>query len=461
VIVGVASVRINFLSNLVGSIATAAILLAVLPIYLHYLGADAFGLIGVYTMLVGVAGLLDMGLTPALSRELALQSASMQGRIQIRCTVRTLEICYASTAVIIFGFAFILVPTLAQGWLKPTNLSAATVQQCLQIMSLQLAFQLPLSFYTGGFVGMQRQGLMNILNTAMTAVRAGSTVLLLYTFNPDVVIFFIWQVIVTAAHLLLMALCLWKILPAGGAVFKLEILKRLWRYAAGMIGITALSILLTQLDKIILSRTLSLEHFGYYMLAWNIASVLLRPIGPVHNAWLPKMTQLAMADNVHELAKLYHKGAQLVNLLVVPVAIFVAVFSHQVLYLYTGSRQLADATATALVLLTIGSACNALMNIPYALTLAYGWTKFAIYQNILASIVVLPLTYWASTQYGLNGGGVGWMVVNVLYIAISLNFIHRRYLKMELKQWYVGNFTLYFRENYSYIKTLFKHVPTR
>jgi O-antigen/teichoic acid export membrane protein len=461
VIVRVASVRVNFLSNLVGSIATAAVLLAVLPIYLHYLGADAFGLIGVYTMLIGVAGLLDMGLTPALSRELALQSASLQGRLQIRCTVRTLEICYASASVFIFGLAYFLVPMLALGWLKPNNLSAATVQLCLQIMSLQLVFQLPLSFYTGGFVGMQRQGLMNILNTAMTAVRAGSTVFLLYTFTHDVVIFFVWQAIITAVHLLLMALCLWKILPTGIAVFKLKILKRLWRYAAGMIGITALSILLTQLDKIILSRTLSLEHFGYYMLAWNIASVLLRPVGPVHNAWLPRMTQLAMVDNVRELAKLYHKGAQLVNLLVVPIAILIAVFSHQVLYLYTGSSKLADATATALVLLTIGSACNALMNIPYALTLAYGWTKFAIYQNVLASMVVLPLTYWASTRYGLNGGGVGWMVVNVLYIAISLSFIHRRYLKTELKQWYVGNFTLYFRENYSYIKTFFKHEPTR
>jgi O-antigen/teichoic acid export membrane protein len=461
VIVRVSSVRVNFLSNFIGTVVTAVILLAVLPIYLHYLGTDAFGLIGVYTMLIGIAVLLDMGFTPALSRELALQSATIQGRLQIRCTVRTLEICYASAAVFIFGLAFVLVPMLARGWLKPTNLSAATVQQCLQIMSLQLALQLPLSFYTGGFVGMQRQGLMNVLNTAMTAVRAGSTVLLLYAFNSDVVMFFIWQAIVTAVHLVLMALYLWKILPAGIAIFRLEVVKRLWRYAAGMIGVTALSILLTQLDKIILSRTLSLEHFGYYMLAWNIASILLRPVGPVNNAWLPKMTQLAMAGNIDELAKLYHKGAQLVNLLVVPAAIFIVIFSHQILHLYTGSEKLADATATALVLLTIGSACNALMNIPYALTLAYGWTRFAIYQNILASIVVVPLTYWASTQYGLNGGGVGWMIVNVLYIAISLSFIHGRYLKMELKQWYVGNFTLYFRENYFYIKTLFKHEPTR
>jgi O-antigen/teichoic acid export membrane protein len=226
-------------------------------------------------------------------------------------------------------------------------------------------------------------------------------------------------------------------------------------------SITALSILLTQLDKIILSRTLSLEQFGYYMLAWNVASLLLRPAGPVLSAWLPRLTQLATLGSTDELARLYHKGAQLVNVLVVPAAIIVAIFSHQILYIYTGNKSLADSAAVALTLLSIGSACNALMHMPYALTLAYGWTKFAIYQNILASLVIVPLTYWASTQYGLDGGGLGWMVVNVLYIALSLKFIHRQYLKTELKQWYIGNFTLYLRENYSYIKTLFKHEPNR
>ncbi len=455
------SVKFNFLSNLVGGLASAIILIVVTPVYLQFLGADAFGLIGVFVTLTGIATLLDMGLTPALTRELAQKSATPEGCIQIRSTVRTLELIYAGATVFIFAIAFVLLPLLAVSWLKPSSLSIKIIQQCLELMAVQLALQLPLSFYSGGFVGMQKQVLMNGLNFGMIAIRAIGAVILLIEFDADVVTFFIWQAIITAAHLLVVALSLWRVLPAGQARFKPEILKRLWGYAAGMLGITALSILLTQLDKIILSRTLSLEQFGYYMLAWNVASLLLRPAGPVFSAWLPKMTQLATLGNTDELARLYHKGAQLVNLLVVPAAIVVAIFSNQILYAYTGNKSLADSTAIALTLLSIGSACNALMHMPYALTLAYGWTRFAIYQNILASIVVVPLTYWASTQYGLNGGGVGWMIVNVLYIAISLSFIHRRYLKMELKHWYVGNFTLYFRENYSYIKTLFKHEPTR
>lgn len=455
------TVQRNFVSNFIGSSAAALILLLVTPVYLRYLGPEAFGLIGVFITLTGIATLLDMGLTPALTRELAILSATGEGSRAIRSTVRTLEIIYFAVALLALALAYHAVPLLGVHWLKPSGLSTTVVKQCLELMTVQLALQLPLSFYTGGLIGMQKQGLMNAVNTMVAAVRATGAVVLLIIFHADVISFFIWQSAITGVHLLVVGLSLWMGLPLGVSQFRLDALRRIWRYAAGMVGITALSVFLTQLDKIILSRTLSLEHFGYYMLAWNLASMLLKPAGPVFNAWLPRMTQLASVGSTEELALLYRKGAQLLNLLVVPAAILVSIFSYQVLHLYTGSAVVAEATATALILLCIGSACNALMHMPYALTLAYGWTQFAIVQNILASLIIIPITYWASTKYGLDGGGLGWILVNSLYVFSSLYFIHKRYLKTELAAWYRGNSTLYFQQNFRYIKKLLKHESTR
>jgi O-antigen/teichoic acid export membrane protein len=452
----VPSVRGNFFSNLAGTSASAVILILVTPIYLRFLGADAFGLLGVYITLASIASLLDLGLTPALTREIARLSATTEGSIQIRSTVRTFEVIYIGATILVFLVAFQLLPLLAIHWLKPNTLDPSTIQFCLQIMAVQLAIQLSLSFYTGGFIGMQRQGLMNALSTGVVAARAAGAVLLLVGFHADVITFFFWQAAVTGVHLILMAIVLWQVLPRGVASFQLNSLQHVWRYAAGMIAITAMSIVLTQLDKVILSRTLSLEHFGYYMLAWNIASLLIRPAVLVFNAWLPRMTQLATLEATNELGILYRNGAQLTSLLVVPMAIVLAIFSNDILYVYTGNRQLADSSAMALTLLSIGSACNALMHVPYALTLAYGWTRFALFQNILATLAIAPITYWASTQFGLNGGGVGWILVNMSYILISPYLIHRRYLRLELVPWYQGNCTLYFRSNLNHLKKIMK-----
>lgn len=446
------SVRLNFFSNLAGSSIIALILLVVTPIYLRYLGADSFGLIGVFITLSGVAVLMDAGITPALTRELATQSSTAEGASEIRTVVRTLELIYCLITLAVFAIVFSSTSFLTDHWLKPSSLDKGVVKTCLQLMAVQLAFQLPLSFYTGGFIGMQKQGLMNLLNIAMAATKAIGAITVLVTFHGDVVDFFIWQTIATALHLVIMYLSLWCVLPPGIACFKVATLARNWRYAAGMFGITAVSILLTQLDKIILSRTLSLEHFGYYMLAWYVASILLRPVGPVFNAWLPRLTQFAMADNKIELLALYRKGAQLVNLLVIPVAIILATNSHLVLSLYTGNHELANIAALPLTLLVIGSAFNGLMHMPYALTLAYGWTSFTIYQNTIAALVIVPLTYWLSVNYGITGGAVGWLAVNLGYVSISSLLIHRAYLRTEVKKWYLDNITLYAKTYFDMIK---------
>lgn len=49
--------------------------------------------------------------------------------------------------------------------------------------------------------------------------------------------------------------------------FSLEALRGVWKFAGGMVGITFLALLLMQVDKIILSKMLSLSEFGYYTLA--------------------------------------------------------------------------------------------------------------------------------------------------------------------------------------------------
>jgi O-antigen/teichoic acid export membrane protein len=207
------SVTKNVVSNFLGTGASALILICATPVYLRYLGTDAFGLVGVFTTLTGIAALLDVGLTPALTRELAKQSAITDANTEIRATVRTLEVVYCAIAAILLLTAFSLMPLLATHWLKPSTLGTTIVERCLQLMAIQLAIQLPLSFYTGGFIGMQKQGLMNILNTTAASIRAIGAVALLVFFQIDVVGFFTWQAVVTAGHLLIMGVCLWKVLP--------------------------------------------------------------------------------------------------------------------------------------------------------------------------------------------------------------------------------------------------------
>ena len=53
----------------------------------------------------------------------------------------------------------------------------------------------------------------------------------------------------------------------------------------GMIGITFLALLLTQVDKLLLSKLLTLSEYGYYTLAATVAAALYMLISPITQAW--------------------------------------------------------------------------------------------------------------------------------------------------------------------------------
>ncbi len=62
------SLKKNTSANYVGQFYNIFIGIAILPAYMSYLGAEAFGLIGFFTMLSAWMMLLDVGLSSVISR---------------------------------------------------------------------------------------------------------------------------------------------------------------------------------------------------------------------------------------------------------------------------------------------------------------------------------------------------------------------------------------------------------
>jgi len=50
-----------------------------IPVYINILGIDSYGLIGIYTSLQALSGLLDIGLSNTLNREMARLSGQLAG----------------------------------------------------------------------------------------------------------------------------------------------------------------------------------------------------------------------------------------------------------------------------------------------------------------------------------------------------------------------------------------------
>jgi O-antigen/teichoic acid export membrane protein len=214
------------------------------------------------------------------------------------------------------------------------------------------------------------------------------------------------------------------------------LVRNIGRFAIGLSGITASALILTQADKVILSKVFSLKVFGYYTIAGMFGAGIVMIGSSVFNTVYPRFSALVAQGDKAALTRQYHGATQLMALFILPVAAILALFSTDILQLWTRNAEIARNAGPVASLLVIGSAMNCLMNLPYSLQLAYGWTGIGLRIALALTVVFIPAIWFMATQYGPVGAAVVWAALNCTYMAIGVPLTHRRLLKGEAGRWF-------------------------
>ena len=432
------SLRKNIIANYLGQGWTAIMGFAFVPVYISYLGVESFGLIGAFTVLVAILSLLDMGMTPTINREMAAFSVGEREAASIRDLVRSMEVLSVTFSVSVFVVGLMLSGLLAENWFNAETLSIDQVSFSLTIMFFVVSLGLVGGIYKGILLGLQRQVLINVIDAGFATIQGVGAVVVLVYVSPNIESFFIWQACVAVVRFVVYVVIANKYLPwieARPHFSRLE-LKKIWNFARGIIATMILAMLLTQIDKVLLSRLLSLEEFGFYMLATMLSIVLYRLIGPVQQAYFPKLSSYYAKNDLKYLTEAFHQAARLMVVLVFPFAMMLILFSDNLLFIWTGDALVAENSAPLLSLLAVGTVLNGIMQIPHALQMAVGWTGFAAKANLIAVIFLVPAIFFVTPVYGGVGAAWVWVVLNVGYLLISTHFMHRKILQSEKWNWY-------------------------
>ncbi len=449
--------KINIGSNFLGAGYQIVLQIVLLPIVFNALGPEAYGLVGLFTILTNVFSLLDLGMSPALGRELSRLSAIENSGARMRRTITTLEIVCGGLALVIGTVLFSSSEFVGRYWIKDTTLPLPIVSSCLSWMALQIAFQFMMSFYSSGLTGLQKIVRLNILQSTLQTIRAAAVVALLYAAPKwlDLTLieqFFILNAMISGVGLILIAISLYGALPENGDTamqagsfwnvmnrFHVECFQTCWRYAAGMTATMAVVMLLTQLDKIVLSKVLSLEQFGFYSIASGIAITMAKPAPLVFSAVLPRFTQLVAVHDTAALGKTYLQSVRLTAWIVLPVAGMVIFFSGPLFDLYLNHNTHAGVIAALASVLIMGYSLHSLTYMPYALSLAYGWTRYGFNISLVACIFLLPIILFCALQFGAIGAAYGWLILNIGYLIFSIRYLHKHILPELYAEFYVAN----------------------
>jgi O-antigen/teichoic acid export membrane protein len=434
------SLRQNILSNFLGQGWSFLVGMIAVPFYIRFLGIEGYGLVGFYGALRAVFNsFLDFGLTLTINREIARYSASPAKIAQTRDLVRTLEVVYWVIGLVLGLLVCLGAPLISNYWLNSETIPASMIENVIIIMGIITFIQWPLTFYQGGLIGLQKIVLLNGVNVTVATLRGVGGVLAVWLFSPPVIAFFVWQVILSLIQLAMTTYLLWHNLPAGNQAprFRKKIVTEVWRFALGMSGTSFFSFFLGQADKIILSKLLSLENFGYYSLAVTLNEQLQMVNAQIVQPLFPRFSALVSQEDRESLRDLYHKACQLVSVIILPIAGTAAFFSYELIYLWTQDMQVASIVAPIASLLFAGTVFHNFIEIPVSMAIAHGWVKLAFYRGLVLSVISFPLMIIMSLRLGGVGAALAWALINLVQLFVLPFVFHRRIFTGELNRWYI------------------------
>ncbi|TMQ21366.1 MAG: hypothetical protein E6K82_15665 [Candidatus Rokuibacteriota bacterium] len=427
----------NIAANVGGSALSMLALLVVVPIYLRLLGAEAYGLVGLFTTVTVAALALDLGLGATLNREAARMRARGESA-SFGDLVATLEVG-AWGLGLLFGAAFAeAAPAITGRWLTFSMLTPGEVTRSLYLMALALPALTARTVYLAGLNGLEHQGRANLLMATGTGLRALTTVAALVLVRPTITTFFLAQLALLYVEVAAFRFTLLAALPEAARHGRIRpaSARPTLGFSGGVAGTMLLALGLTSVDQVILSAILPLAQFGYYMLAVAAANALGQIVQPITTAVYPRFSQLVERGDTPRIADEYHFFSQLVAVVVLPVGCLLAFFPGEVLALWTRSPDAARQAAAVLGLRATGTMLNALMHVPHVMQLAVGWSTLGAAVNAVALAVVIPSTVALGLAWGGVGAALVWTALNLAMLLFAMSRMHTRVLPGELARWY-------------------------
>ena len=424
------SLKWNASANFIGLGYTTLVGIVVLPLYLQYLGAEAFGLVGFFIVLQAWMQLFDMGMSPLLSRQTAQSRGQNVGYLELKRLLRSLELIILVFAVVVAMSIAARSAWIANNWLNVTSLDSAKVADCIALMGAIIGLRFFASLYRSGIQGMENQVRLNIANIILVTIKFVGALLLLHFVTRDFRSFFVYQLFVGGLESLVLATMFYRSVPATEKVeLKLfwNTLKPVLPFAGGIAYATVIWVLVTQLDKLILSNVLPLPEYGYFALVAIVATGINQIGSPISQAILPRMTYLLSQDNEQDMLLLYRQSTQLMAVIILPLAGMIALFSTELLFAWTGDAKAAEWAGPILFWFALGNGILAISAFQFYLQYAHGELKMHVIYNTIAAIIQIPAIIYVAYEYGALGVALTWFLLRLVSFIVWTPIVHSKF----------------------------------
>ncbi len=433
------SLKANVLANAVSQIYLVLAAVLTMPFFLRRMGAEAYGLIGFFTLMTAWFQILDAGLSLTLSRESARFRAGAIDAPTLRALTLTLEVFFFAVASVGALAVAASAHLIAVSWLKVQRLPTEEVAGVVLLMGLTAPLQWVTGLYRGAINGFERQVWLSGFNIAMATLRFGGAAVAVTLLPATPWTFFGFQLGVSVVELAVLIVMGRRVLPHVDSHHRRALrpseVRDLLGFSASLAFAVAVWVLVTQIDKLVLSRILSLSSYGVYSLAVLAAGGVLALGAPIAQALLPRLAKLATERAEEAVVKLYREATQVVCLITIPCALTLAFFAGPTIWAWTGDAKLVLSAGPILTAYALGNGVLTVAAFPYYLQYARGDLRLHVIGNVILVGALAPIIALAASRFGAVGAGYAWFGVNAVYLLAWVPWVHRRLVKGLHGRW--------------------------
>lgn len=413
--------------NLLGQGAPVLVAIFTIPVLLHTLGAERFGVLTLAWIVVGYMSLFDFGMGRALTGLIAERLGA--GKEEAIPGLFWTAFCL----MLLLGFGGAAVGIPLADWLAGSVLRLPSELRSESLLAFQLlAISLPFNISTAGLRGTleayQRFSLTSILRLIMGISTFLAPVAVLpfsHSLAPVVAALVVTRVIAWVLHLWV---CL-RVVPGlrqpaiQRAAFQPLLTTGGWMTVTNIAGG-----LMTVMDRFMLGAMISAAAVAYYATPFDaVTKVLILPAA-LTGVMFPAFATRYAVDRL-TAARLVERTLLAIYLVVFPVALTTVVLARPGLSIWLGEA-FASESAQVLQWLALGVLANSLATVPFALLQAAGRADLPARLHLAELPIYLVLLWILVRLDGVNGAAIAW-TLRVCLDLLILSVLSRQFVPVQ------------------------------
>lgn len=419
----------NIIANFFGIIFTTVLTFLVVPYYLEWLGSESYGLVGFATLIQNWLMILSAGFNPVAGRVAARAQNGHESWSDAYTLFRSIDTFIFAIGFVIVIFLFLLPVNSYDTWFNASSVNKEVLSISIILLVIISILRLASAVNRGIIANLEMQIWLNMHLSFFSFLRFAASLPIVYIYR-DVVFLFYWWTFVSILEYGTLQLKIKSVVPISSKFFSFSILslKKYGKFALTLSFTSLVWIAITQLDKVIFTKLMSLENFGIFSTSVLLSSGVLLLSQPLTQALQPRLIKAYANGGLASLESGLRSSTKLTIIALLPVCVVLSLRSEEVMYLWTANNDIAHKAAVYLPGYVIGNYFASLLGLLYLLQVAVGNVNLHFKGNIFFAFLLIPTMVYLAFNFDPVFVSYFWAIANFIMLVVWGEYVVRKFV---------------------------------